>query len=176
MDKTVKKPALKTPPVKYGKGLLPFVEVITLTLPNKEVYALNIEDELCLPSSDDDLAVEALRAPARLAFMDGQHERALYAVRVAETRLKELEGNANKQRRNTIEADRDGEMVAESAVQAAVDCRKDVVEARLHLNKLRLHYGLLRALRDAASHRVFILNRLLDQVAKSHTGPSGHFG
>lgn len=162
----VKKIATKKAP--YGGNALASVAAIELVLDNGEDYTLDVDKETLIPEDLDHVMAASIYAPGRLAFIGGQVERALFNVRVAEANLSKLEGDVNRQARLKIEADRDGEMVAENAVQAAVDCRKDVVASRLRLAELRLHYGLLRSLHEAASHRVWIMTRLLDQVAKSH--------
>ena len=142
-----------------GEEALALVDSVTLTI-NGQDFAFVLDDELSIPDSLDDIELVARTAPSKQAFWDGQMERALHDLRKLETRLKEVEGTANKWCRKQLEGEREGELVAENAVQAAVDCRKDVVTLRHTVSQAKYNYGILRSVRDAVSQRVYVLTRL----------------
>lgn len=176
MNGTTKKTPYKKSAKAHGEDALPFVASLTICVDNGQTFTFSPSEETCLPDDLDLIVSVAPHAAGRLSFWDGQMERALYAVRMKETELKALESKVNSQVRLKLEAESDGgSFVSESSVQAGVDGRKEVIAMRNVLHGLRLDYGLLRSIRDGVSHRVFILNRLIDLVAKSHTALSGHF-
>jgi len=170
MKTAQKKPEIK--PYRRGEDCLDDLQALTVRLESGQIRTFSIPQELAYPTDEDEILEAHRKAPASAAFWDYQTERALYDVRLYETGLEKLEGDARVVKRNALESICDS-FVAESAVEAAVASDDYVYKQRNQLNDLRRQYGLLRSVRDAMVRRVSVLNRMADQIAQRYSGPSG---
>lgn len=138
------------------------VKALRVRLENGEEVTLDVAKELAIPTDPDELVAAGRRAPAQLAFVGYQTERALERLRKAEERLAKEEGKQYLVYRHWYETEECVEPT-EAMIRSRVDQDAKVRPFRIALRARKLEYGLLRAVRDAVHRRVSMVRSLIEK-------------
>jgi hypothetical protein len=148
----------------HGEDVLDELSEITLRMDNGAEYSFSIQAETGISDDIDDIIRDQRNGPARQAFWAAMMEKSGRAMRAQEIVLATLEGQQSARCRNYLQGDREGELISEYAVSAAVSREKPVQQARERLNDLKYQFGIIRAVYNAVERRLLVLNRIVDQV------------
>lgn len=147
------------PKHEHGENALSEIEAITIVLESGRKATFSIESELAVSGDPDDIYAQAQIAHSRFAFWAYQAERALSALRTAETAFAAIEGTRRFAYAKTI---KDEDRYASSAViEGMLASDPEVQKGREGLNSLREHWNILRSVAAALDHRTHLLRRLL---------------
>ena len=160
------KPRRKAKPkVWSGEEALSEIKSVSIRLESGKIAKFVLAREMAVSDDPDVMREQALAAHARFAFWSYQADRALSAVRDAETALAKLEGD-RRYRYSKVTKDED-RFTGSAVVEGLVDSDAAVLAARNELNQLREHWTILKTAAAALDHRTHLLRRLLanDQSA-----------
>lgn len=137
------------------------LQAIKIKMENGEEKTFNADLLLRVPDEPIALQVAARLAPADLAFWKYQVARAQSAFRTAEIKQLCFEGEKNANYRLVWMKEAPNGYVAEATIKSLVDCDVEVVSGRHHVEHLRRGYEIVRSVRDALEHRLFVVRKLL---------------
>lgn len=151
-----------------GEQFLDNIEEFTLTLEDGTVLRVDIQRELQTPDDPIHVRYALMRAPARFAFWAYQYERAQALAKKAEQELVQEEAIVWHVYKQQFDAAL-GRNYYHNIIQRRVDADEGVLDKRRHLVETQKHAGLLRALRDAVQHRIFVLRTLAAPAGRYET-------
>jgi len=176
MDKKHKAPKGKQP--RHGEDFLSGIEKLVLILDSGQRVIFDIGNETNdypagYPAKPSDVQKTSQRAVERYAFWAYQTERTLALVREQESAVAYLRAKADEQVRNeSAKQAKCGQIpyVSEALIEAAIILLPEVIDAEGALSALRQQYGMVRAVRDAVEHRLYVLRAMLRFEAKPTQG------
>ena len=153
-----------------AEDLVKFLDSVTVVIGKGKQATLDIEDEISIPDDLNLLGKEAARAPARLAFWKYQEARAKRSVRAARDLCESAKAKANLIYRKAVDngtlCARDEEFEWKSTdfglLPSLVENDDDVRAAKIKLIDREYELEVIEAVASAVSHRVYVLNRLLE--------------
>lgn len=148
-----------------GESFLSNIEEITIRLENGDSLRVDIARELHTPEDPVHLRHALARAPARFAFWAYQYERANAEVKKAEHALAQEEAVVWYMYKRDFD-EKLGRNYYHNIVTQRVNADEHVLDKRRHVADAQKQAGILRALRDAAQHRIYVLRALAAPVGR----------
>lgn len=152
-----------------GEDYLGSVAAITLELEDQQSVTFSLASESRIPKDPKAILEAARKAPARLSFWAYQTERALKALRAAETVAERTEAEWYKRYRKWREQE-DAHHPTERNIGADITLDRECARARIRRDQAKYHYGIIRSLKEVAEHRLYVLRKLLDQHSPLNPG------
>jgi len=160
-----RKPPAHTIHDDVGESFLHNIEEITIRLEDGDELRVDLRRELHTPEDPVHLRHAMARAPARFAFWAYQYERANAEVKKAEHELAQEEAIVWHIYKKQFD-DIFGRNYYHNIITQRVNADESVLDKRRHVADAQKHAGILRALRDAVQHRIYVLRALAAPVGR----------